>query len=608
MRIGVDQIDPLLIVAVVALGVVLVILGVWMVRYRAAHDYAKQYAKDGAARWIEALLEHSSDAIVAIDSAAIVRYQSSSVGEIFGYGEGELVGQRLGDLIHPGDVAAARHWYDCLAASPRGNSSRTEFRLRRADGSWGQIEVDGANWLNDPVIKSVIMNARDVGARKDLEERIALQTLSDSLTGLANRVLFRDRIIHAMDRGRRSAATVAMLVVDLDNFKLINDALGQGLGDEILVTISDRLRGFIRPSDTLARLGGDEFALLIEDRIDEITAVALGERLLEAIRPSMRLGSRDIAMTASIGIAVVKAGVYGAMDADELLRDADLAMYAAKSAGRNRCLLFDPKMHVEVLKEAELRAELETALAEEQFVVHYQPIVDLPSLRLIGVEALVRWNHPERGLTPPADFIPLAESTGLIVPLGRWVLWQACSQLVAWQRARPDAAAIRVSVNLSARQFQYAGLVDDVARVLEGTQADPTKIVLEITESLLMLDTEATIKTLKELKNLGVRLAIDDFGTGYSSLGYLRRFPIDIIKIDRSFVEGIATESEDSALAEAVVSLGRSLRMQTIAEGIETLEQSVRLRDLGCDFGQGFLFARPIAPEGIESMLVGRDG
>jgi len=463
----------------------------------------------------------------------------------------------------------------------------------------------GANRLGDRAVDAIVLNIRDVGTRKDLEEQLTLQALRDSLTGLANRALFRDRTTHAIERGRRSAGTVALLLIDLDHFKLTNDAVGHALGDELLVTVAERIKAYVRPSDTLARLGGDEFALLIEDRIDEFAAVALGERLIEAVRPPIRLGSRDISMTASVGIAVIKAGVYGATDADELLRDADLAMYAAKSAGRDRCLLFDPAMHIEVLREAEQRADLETALAQEQFVVQYQPIVDLPTLELIGVEALVRWAHPTRGLVGPSEFIPLAESTGLIVPLGRWVLQQACAQAVEWQRSRPNGKALRMSVNLSARQFQYAGLVDDVAKILTETGIAPNSVVLEITESLLMLDTEATVATLQELKALGVRLAIDDFGTGYSSLSYLRRFPVDIIKIDRSFVDGITTESEDAALTEAVVQLGRSLRLQTVAEGIETQEQSARLLALGCDYGQGFLFARPVEAKEIEPMLTG---
>ncbi|MBT8228231.1 MAG: EAL domain-containing protein [Dactylosporangium sp.] len=576
-------------------------LGMWISGRRAMADSGGGRRRD---RRIETLLEHASDAVLATDERGAVWYQSPSATTLLGYKVGELVGSALDGLVHPGDAEAARRWYEALV-SASGGTSRIEIRIRRADGSWGHTEVTGVNRIGDRTLDAVVLNIRDIGTRKDLENQLAIQSLSDSLTGLANRALFRDRVIHAVERGRRSAATIALLVVDLDGFKLTNDALGQASGDEILTTVAERLRSCIRPSDTLARLGADEFALLVEERIDEISAVALGDRLLEVVRPPIHLGSRDLSITASIGIAVVKAGVYGAADADELLRDADLAMYAAKSTGRNRSVLFDPAMHIEVLRGAQQRVDLETALAEDQFVVQYQPIVDLPTLKLVGVEALVRWQHPTQGLTGPSEFIPLAESTGLIVPLGRWVLQRACAQAVAWQRAWPIASGLRVSVNLSARQFQYSGLVEDVAKVLRTTGITPSSVVLEITESLLMLDTEATVATLNELKALGVRLAIDDFGTGYSSLSYLRRFPVDIIKIDRSFIDGITTESENSTLTEAVVSLGRSLRLQTVAEGIETPEQSARLRALGCDYGQGFLFARPVRAEDIEPMLIG---
>lgn len=553
---------------------------------------------------VQVLLEHALDAILAVDRDGVVQYQGPAVSTVLGYQDQQLRAVRIDDLVHPSEVANARTVFGALCAAPTGDSARLDVRLRLADGGWTRTEITGVNRLGDNVLDSIVLNIRDVSSYRDLEAQLATQSLRDPLTGLANRTLFQDRVIHAVERGRRSAAVVAVLLIDLDGFKLTNDAIGHAAADEYLVAVADRLRGYIRPGDTLARLGGDEFALLVADRIDEISAVALGERLLAAIRLPARIGSRDIAMTASIGVAVIKAGVYGAQDAEELRRDADLALYAAKSTGCDRCVLFDPTMHVEVLRGAQQRADLEIALAEEQFVVRYQPIVDLTTLKLVGVEALVRWEHPLRGLIGPAEFIPLAESTGLIVPLGLWVLRQACAQTVRWQQDRPDISPLRVSVNLSARQFQYSGLVDDVEQVLTGTGIAPAQVVLEITESLLMLDAEATIAALHQLKTLGVRLALDDFGTGYSSLSYLRRFPVDIIKIDRSFVSGIMAEGEDATLTAAVVSLGRSLQLQTVAEGIETQEQSARLTALGCDYGQGFLFARPVRAEDIELMLV----
>jgi diguanylate cyclase (GGDEF)-like protein len=482
-----------------------------------------------------------------------------------------------------------------------------ESRARRADGSWVELEVSGTNQLDDPDLYAIIFSVRDVTEQRTLEGQLTRQAFEDSLTGLPNRALFRDRVEHAVARNQRGGGRVTLLLVDLDDFKMVNDTLGHAAGDELIASVADRMSQQVRPSDTLARLGGDEFAVLVED-VDEIEAAALAERLLAAIREPVRLGNRDFVGTASIGVATTKAD--GTLtDTGELLRDADLAMYSAKAAGRDRFAVFDPAMYADILREADERSQLEIALAHDEFVVHYQPIVDLPSGRLTGVEALVRWRHPQRGLIGPNAFIPLAESTGLIVPLGRWVLRQACRQAVTWHANLPGAEELRVSVNLSPRQFQYASLVGDVQEILVETGIDPGRVVLEITESLLMQDTDATIATLEQLRALGVQLAIDDFGTGYSSLSYLKRFPVNILKIDRSFVNGITTDPEDATLAEAVVQLGRALHLQTVAEGIETADQQAALRLLGCEYGQGYLYARPAEASEIEGLLANlRDG
>jgi EAL domain-containing protein (putative c-di-GMP-specific phosphodiesterase class I) len=355
----------------------------------------------------------------------------------------------------------------------------------------------------------------------------------------------------------------------------------------------------------VARLGGDEFVVLVEDDVAEITAAGVAERIIEAIRREVRVGDEDLVVSASVGVAILKIqgpGRDDRSDAEELLRDADLAMYAAKGAGRNRYAIFDPAMHAELMDEVRQRAELERALVDGQFVVHYQPIVELAGGRLVGVEALVRWDHPDRGLIGPGGFIPLAESTGLIVALGRWVLREACSQLVRWRAAYPQAADVYMSVNLSARQFQAAGLVEDVAAAIADARVPAGNVTLELTESLLMRDTAATAEALGALKALGVRLAVDDFGTGYSALGYLKRFPVDILKIDKSFVDGVATNPEDAALAQTIVQLGHTLNLQTLAEGIESADQSSQLEALGCRYGQGYLFARPTAPDEVEAL------
>jgi len=559
-------------------------------------------ARVGSESRIEALLENASDAVIAVTPAGEVVYASPSVRTVLGYEPEWLNSERLVAMTHPDRLATNSQWMTSIFESPPGTSIRLESRTRHADGTWRDVEVIGSNRLHDPLLGAAVLSIRDISAQKALERDLTRQAFEDSLTGMPNRALFHDRTEHALARNLRDGGRVTLLLIDLDDFKMINDSLGHHAGDLMIKVIAGRIRDQLRPSDTLARLGGDEFAVLVEECTEEQAAL-LATRLLAALRKPVRLENRDLVCTASIGVASVVAGDTEA-DTGNLLRDADLAMYAAKGAGRDRYALFDPGMYVDILREADDRAEIERALAEGEFTVFYQPIVDLPTSVLIGVEALVRWNHPERGLIGPSDFIPLAETTGLIVPLGQLVLEQACAQLALWCKQFPAARQLRMSVNLSARQFQDAGLVDDVARILTASGVNPSKIVLEITESLLMQDLEVTVDMLNRLKALGLRLAIDDFGTGYSSLSYLKRFPVDILKIDRSFVEGISIHGENATLAEAVVQLGQALQLQTVAEGIETDEQWSTLRELGCDFGQGYLFAKPMAAEDIPTFFL----
>ncbi|MFI7602045.1 putative bifunctional diguanylate cyclase/phosphodiesterase [Actinoplanes sp. NPDC049681] len=550
-------------------------------------------------RRTELLLEASSDAVFAVDVHNKVRFASSSVRSILGLAPGELTGPMLGELLHPDDLPGARAWLHALFAAPAGHTSRTEVRMRSADGAWVYLDVIGTNRIHDPDLRSAVISLRDIGTRRALEEQLTRQAFTDSLTGLPNRALFRDRLEQAVARVR--GTDVAVLLIDLDDFKLVNDDLGHSLGDEFLVALATRLRREMRPGDTLARLGGDEFAVLLED-IDEPSAVRLAERLLRAGRDQVRLGSREVSCSLSIGIS------GGTRPAEQLLRDADLAMYAAKRAGRNGYAVFDPSMSRSVLEEAQQRVDMERGLAENQFLVLYQPVVDMRTQQLTGVEALVRWEHPERGLLGPYQFIANAEANGLIVPLGRWVLRQACAQLARWRRETPAAADLRVNVNLSARQFQYEGLVDDVAAALADAGIPASSLTLEITESMLMEDVAAAIETLGALRRLGVRLAIDDFGTGYSSLNYLKQLPVDIIKIDRTFVEQVDTDADDVALVDAVVGLGQALRLQTVAEGIETDGQWEMLRRIGCDQGQGYLFGRPGDPASVSALLARQTG
>ncbi|AGZ43868.1 putative bifunctional diguanylate cyclase/phosphodiesterase [Actinoplanes friuliensis] len=588
-------------VLVVSLSMILsVVVGLCVLT---AHNRGLQDTQRTAAeRRTEALLENGSDAVLAVADGHI-RFASSSTGRILGHDAGSFTVGTLMDMTHPDDVAEATRWVQELRAAAPGHTSRRESRCRHADGRWITVEVIGTNRVHDPDLGVIVLTIRDVSAQKALEGELTRQAFEDSLTGLPNRALLGDRMNHAVARNLRNGGRVELLLVDLDDFKKVNDTLGHAAGDELIRVIATRMGACIRPSDTLARLGGDEFALLVEG-LDDLELATLAERILEVVRLPVRVGNRDLVTTASIGIASAKVtGTVAETETHELLRDADLAMYAAKTAGRDRYVIFDESMYADALQEAEARLSLEQALADNEFVVFYQPIVDLPSGDLIGVEALVRRLHPELGLLGPDTFIPLAEKTGLIVPLGQWILTTACTQAAAWHRDVPGAERLRVSINLSARQFQDTDLVQDVAEALRTSGIEASRVVLEITESLLMQDTDATISTLRRLRELGVQIAIDDFGTGYSSLSYLRRFPIDILKIDKAFIDGIATDPDDATLAEAVVHLGQALRLQTVAEGIENADQHTLLSDLGCTYGQGFLFARPAASAEIEALL-----
>ncbi|HZA80799.1 MAG TPA: EAL domain-containing protein [Actinomycetes bacterium] len=457
--------------------------------------------------------------------------------------------------------------------------------------TWSPIKDDAG------AITGVSVIARDITQRQQLEEQLVRQALHDPLTGLGNRALFADRLEHALARGRRPEVSVAILLIDLDGFKDINDSLGHDAGDDLLTIAGMRLQGHARPGDTVARLGGDEFGVLLED-IAAAEAVRSAEGLLEGLATPIVLRDRDLTPTASIGIAIATGE-----DAETLLRNADTAMYAAKRQGKGRYAVFEPAMHATVLERLDLAADLGRAVEKGQLHLCYEPQINLGSGRISGLEALVRWRHPARGEVSPAEFIPLAEETGMILPIGRWVLQEACRQLRAWQERWPALAPLTIAVNLSARQLQHPGIVDEVRAALAAAGLDPQSLVLEITETAIMEQLDAAFTILTELRRLGVRLALDDFGTGYSSLSYLQRLPVDILKIDRSFVAGIAGSTEDSALARGILTLGQTLGLTTVAEGIETAEQLVALRELGCQLGQGYYFAKPLEPEVVDGLL-----
>ncbi len=427
---------------------------------------------------------------------------------------------------------------------------------------------------------------------------IAQRALYDPLTDLANRTLFADRLSHALGGAIRHGRPVTILVMDLNGFKAVNDTFGHGAGDQLLIVIADRLRESVRPTDTAARLGGDEFAVLLEAAVPE--AVRVADRILERLRVPIDIEGRELFVDASIGIAESPSG---SVSAEALLRDADAAMYTAKRAGKGAFEVFQPEFHVEVLKRFELSTDLRRALEHREFHLHYQPIVTLKEATITGVEALIRWIRPDGTLVLPDHFIPVAEQTGLIVPIDRWVMKEACRQLRAWEEDLPGGGPISMSVNVSVRQLNDTRLTQEVQETLRETGLDPSRLTLEITESVLMQDAEATLMVLQELKMLGIRLAIDDFGIGFSSLNYLRRLPVDVVKIDRSFVAGIASQSSEWTLARGIVRLVHELGLETVAEGVERADQRAHLQALGCRLAQGFLFARPMEPDAIAELL-----
>ncbi len=444
-----------------------------------------------------------------------------------------------------------------------------------------------------------VLSFRDITERKRLENELEHQAFHDSLTNLANQALFRDRVEHALVRAARHDSRLAVLFVDLDNFKTVNDSLGHTAGDELLIAVAERLRGCLRATDTAARLGGDEFAVLVEDLASPDDATEVADRLLDVLRQPFTVAGKETVVGASIGIAF---GVRGA-NSGELLRNADIAMYTAKKYGKDRYEIFEPAMHVAAVERLEIEADLRRALDRAELTLQYQPIVALATGKISGVEALVRWNHPERGLLPPSTFIPIAEETGLIRQLGQQVLAAACTQARRWQVQHPNDPLLTVSVNLSPRQLHADGLISHVTDALRISGLPASTLVLEITEGAMMHDTDATVRKLQALKALGVRLAVDDFGTGYSSLSYLQRFPIDILKIDRAFVAAIDSDDDKSSLVRAIVSLAKAMQLQAVAEGIETRTQAEILTGLGCDLAQGYYLARPMDPEALEDIL-----
>ena len=549
-----------------------------------------------SAERFRSLVQNSSDIIALLSPDLTIRYHTPSVERVLGYGEDELVGRQLTDLLPHEDAEKVRGFFAEVCAVPGAPMPR-DLPLRRKDDSIVQLESVFNNLLDVANVGGVVVTARDVTERRALEDQLAHQAFHDSLTGLANRALFSERISHAIERGTRRRNLFAILFIDLDDFKTVNDSLGHAAGDELLVAVADRIRAVIRPEDTCARLGGDEFAVMIESIDDRQGAVIVAKRILGAMSEPLVVGGADIVVQGSIGIALDSGG----QTASELMRSADLAMYRAKGEGKGRFALYEPSMHERVLERLALKADLQRAVIADEFIVHYQPIVTLQTGGIVGVEALVRWQHPERGLVAPGDFIGLAEETGLILPLGRHVLQTACQQVASWRRR--GHPRLGVSVNLSAKQLVSRSLPGEIVTTLGECALDPSALTLEITESTL-LDTQVVVGRLDELRALGVRIAIDDFGTGYSSLNYLSRFPVDTLKIAKAFVDELGTSPEQDRLVAAILRLGATMGLETVAEGIELEQQRDRLLALKCRYGQGYLYSRPVPAAELDSLLV----
>ncbi len=551
------------------------------------------------------IIETASQAYVAIDGSGRIIDWNAQAEATFGWSRQEALGQPMEDRIIPiADRAAHRAGMARYLATGEGRliGKRIEVTALHRDGHEFLAEL--TIWpvgSGDSIHFSALIH--DITLRKQLEMQLQHQAFHDSLTGLANRALFRDRVAHALARQARSHGAVSVLFSDLDDFKTVNDSLGHDAGDQLLVAVAERLRAVMRPEDTIARFGGDEFAILLEETTEDGTRRA-AERILEALRSPFEFHGRQVVMHASIGAAITAGGDT---EPDDLLRQADLAMYTAKTSGKGRFAFYEQHMHAAAVTRMELKADLEHAIEDHEFELYYQPIIDLRSGSVAGLEALVRWHHPERGLVLPTEFIPIAEETGLIVALGRWVIDAACAQLAAWGRSgRPPGPLhehLSVWVNLSARQLQEPDFVETIAGALASSGIRPDRLTLEITESALMADLDQSAATLHRLRALGVRLAIDDFGTGYSSLSYLERLPVEVLKMDRSFTAAIGHGRDVPVLVRSIVKLGQTLHMEVLAEGIETAEQLARLRAIDCRLGQGFHFSPALPADEVIELL-----
>ncbi|MFI8520714.1 aminotransferase class I/II-fold pyridoxal phosphate-dependent enzyme [Streptomyces sp. NPDC085481] len=551
--------------------------------------------------YFRTLVHNTSDVILIVDDDDTVRYASPSAESMFGHSL--LSGTPLTELLAPGDALSALR----ILADVRSHGhvdARDDWKLLHGGAADLEVEVRCSNLRDEATVHGLVLTLRDVTEQRKLERELTHRAFHDSLTGLPNRVLLLERIERALLRGRRESTLTCMLFVDLDDFKVVNDTMGHSVGDELLVAVAHRLSSVLRLTDTAARLGGDEFGVLIEGAREPGDAEALAAEIVHTLSQPFHLTDGAVSVSTSVGVATVLDSAH----AEELLGHADLALYAAKAAGKKRWRRFRPELHSRLVARHELQAGMDTAIADHAFALRYQPIVQVDDGALAGFEALIRWPHARRGMVPPDQFITLAEESGHIMPLGAWVLDHAARDISRWQRARPRTPPLRANVNVSARQFRDPGLLDVVRRTLRTSGLAADSLVLELTETVLMRRDEQIGTTMRALKDLGVSIAIDDFGTGFSSLSYLREFPIDVLKVDKSFIDDITTDRQQVALVEGIVRIADVLGLQVVAEGIENEDQRALLADMGCRYGQGFLFARPMTAHQAETFLHRRPG
>ncbi len=558
-----------------------------------------QIALRSSEEYFRSLIENALDTITILDREGVIRYQSPSVQRVLGYEPGELVGKSVFDYIHSDDRAVAVTSLAGIMATP-GESSDVKMRFLHMDGSWRYMEAVGRNLLDDPVVRGVVINARDVTVRREAEERLLHDAFHDKLTGLPNRALLLDRLNQMLARSKRTGkASFSVLFLDLDRFKVINDSLGHMIGDQMLISVARRLDACSRPGDTVARLGGDEFTMVLDGTHDEEEATRIANRVHEAMRRPIILEGHEVFTAVSIGIAQ---GSLKYECAEDILRDADLAMYRAKSLGKDRHVVFDDSMQADAMAVLRLESELRRAIEDQEFRLFYQPIVGLETNVVTSFEALLRWEHPERGLLFPKDFIAVAEETHIIIPLGWWVLEETIRQVAEWEREFHVHDDLTIHVNVSGLQLTQGDLIPGLRDMLEKYGVPGHRLNLELTEGILMEKAEAAIRTLHRLKELGLELSIDDFGTGYSSLTYLHRFPTQHVKLDRSFVANMDLD-QSGGIVRTIIDLAHDLGMEVVAEGIETLGQAQKLSEMKCEAGQGFYFGQAVPADEARKLI-----